>query len=298
MPGPETPRISLVIPNYWDADLIRETLQSVCESEPIEVVVVDDATPDTSVQDKLRGYEREGLIDTLVCKQRNGGVAAAVTDGVRVARGRFVFLLGNDDLLLPGVLGQLADALEADTGAAFAVGGFQAFGSRDRRYIPPPWDPWRALHRNYWTGAMMLRRDSFLELGSMDGRSGFEDWALYLALADHGHRGVVLPIVAYRYRIHGKQRLWKTARRSWGRQYRILRESYPELFAQARELRRQSPASRFVKFTLPILTKWRAMRPAFISELVELAGEFVTRMRRAFRRGTSADRVIGGGDAA
>ncbi len=46
MSADQLARVALVIPNYFDGDTILETLESVDESEPVEVIVVDDASPD------------------------------------------------------------------------------------------------------------------------------------------------------------------------------------------------------------------------------------------------------------
>ncbi len=84
--------------------------------------------------------------------------------GVATTTCPYVCFFGNDDLLLPGSLGALADALDANPDAAVAVGDFEYFGARPGLRRSAPWDPWRALGRNAWPGSMLVRRDVLIEL--------------------------------------------------------------------------------------------------------------------------------------
>jgi len=237
------PRVSVVIPNYWDGDLVLETLRSIQEDEPIEVVVVDDCSPAPDTMDKLEHYAATGLVDVLLQQPRNMGVAAALNRGVEAATGRYVWILGNDDLLLPGVLGRMADELDSDPTLAFAVGGYRCFGARTSVFRPAPWDPWALLYRNLWPGCMMVRRDTYLEVGGNEPGLTFHDWEFYWRLAGHGSAGFVTTEVVYRYRVHDGGRLWASTRRYWAREYARVRALHPGLYERAtrRRLRAASP---------------------------------------------------------
>lgn len=288
MSSNSSPRVALVIPNYFDADTILETLQSVQEPEDVEVIVVDDATPDPTAIDKLRAYEEQGLIDTLILCTENGGTARATNAGVAATSARYVCPFGNDDLLVPGALTALADALDADPEAAFAVGHFEYFGTRPGLRESAPWDPWRALGRNAWPGSMMARRDVFLQLGGFTSDCIAQDWDFYLGCASKGLRGVVIPRVVYRYRIHEhNHRLSADARRAYRNEARVVRRRHADLYARERELRRKSDAGWRERWFWTLMIKIAPHRPPWATDVFFHVASLVARVRRIGRARTA-----------
>ena len=84
----------------------------------MQVAVVDDASPDghsAAVVARLA----PGRVE-FHRRPANGGLAACWNDGIRLARGRWVHLLHQDDIVLPGFYERLGRA-DADptVGAAF-----------------------------------------------------------------------------------------------------------------------------------------------------------------------------------
>jgi GT2 family glycosyltransferase len=113
------PEISVIVVTYNSAEDLSACLGSVQLARmeaTIEVIVIDNASDDDSV-----GVAAEHRSDYLECNERNRGFAAAVNQGLRRARGRYVLLLNPDAHLRPGAMRALADFLEAHPGAA-AVG--------------------------------------------------------------------------------------------------------------------------------------------------------------------------------
>ena len=96
-----------------------------------------------------------------------------------------------------------------------------------------PWDVLRLMYGNY-IDAMALVRKSAWELAGgydlkMDERfGGWEDYDLWLRLADEGYRGIFVPTPIARYRVHGASMLQSF---NWAPQNAIaaLRARYPEL---------------------------------------------------------------------
>jgi glycosyltransferase involved in cell wall biosynthesis len=95
------PRVSVIIPTYNRAALVREAVASVLAQtcQDFEVVVVDDgSTYGTAAA--LAGYR-----DIRVHRhRRRRGVAAARNTGVAAARGEWLAFLDSDDLWLPDKL--------------------------------------------------------------------------------------------------------------------------------------------------------------------------------------------------
>jgi abequosyltransferase len=106
------PRLSICIATFKRARFIGETLESILgQLEPgVELVVVDGASPDetpkvvgqyAAAEPALR-YFREAV---------NSGFDADYDKAVGYARGEYCWLMTDDDLLLPGAVRRVLDAL-------------------------------------------------------------------------------------------------------------------------------------------------------------------------------------------
>lgn len=111
--------ISVVIPTYNRADLLRQTLASIEEqtTPPAEIVVVDDGSTD-GTRDLLASRRV-----TVVSNETGGwGPARARNAGLERVATEYVAFIDSDDLLFPSALGSLRAALHADPAAPFAYG--------------------------------------------------------------------------------------------------------------------------------------------------------------------------------
>jgi glycosyltransferase involved in cell wall biosynthesis len=259
------PRVTVVIPHYEDHVLIGETLVSIREDERVEVIVVDDGSPSPEAQAKLEQLQREGI---RVERREHEGPARAMNHGASVATTEYVFFLASDDLLEPGVLGTLADALDADPGLAFAYGDLEYFGARSGYRRMYEWEPWRANYANCWPGIFMIRREVFSGIGGIPTRSGFEDWDFFMTLAEQGIRGRRLPIVVFRYRQQDSGRRGQTYRRDMREQTKLLRAAHPRLWADRRRLARESGAPRRVRWLFPVPFAVRAHLPVAVGDVL------------------------------
>ena len=150
-------RIAVVIPCYNDGDLVGETIDSISEDEPVELVVVDDASPDEHTREVLADLASNGT--RVVRHEQNRGLGAARTTGVRSTSAPYVFPLDSDDMAVPGAIGRLADLLESDESAVVAYGDYQEFGDVDLvRPVPSRVDPFRIAYTNEYPVTSLYRR--------------------------------------------------------------------------------------------------------------------------------------------
>jgi GT2 family glycosyltransferase len=86
--------VSTIIVNYNGAEFLGECLRSVFEQpyRPVEVIVVDNGSSDSSTEIVRRAYPKARLISN----SSNIGFAQANNQGVEAASGEFVVLLNND----------------------------------------------------------------------------------------------------------------------------------------------------------------------------------------------------------
>ncbi len=108
--------ISVVIPTYNEAAVIEETLRRACRaleasSEPFELIVVDDSSTDGTAE-LAESLARQSPVRVL---RRPGrlGLATAVVDGWKLARGDLLAVMDADLQHPPEVLGELVRALRA-----------------------------------------------------------------------------------------------------------------------------------------------------------------------------------------
>ena len=90
--------IDIVIPVYKGLEQTRTCVESVLRSRqetPSEVVVVDDATPDTSIAEYLQRLSAQGRI-TLLRNEANVGFVQSVNRGMSLHEDRDVVLLNSD----------------------------------------------------------------------------------------------------------------------------------------------------------------------------------------------------------
>jgi len=98
-----SPYFSIVIPVYNRAEFVGRTLKSCLSQsfDDFEVIVVDDASTDDSVQ-VARAFNDPRL--RLICHATNRGVGPARNTGADNALGEWIVPLDSDDELLPDAL--------------------------------------------------------------------------------------------------------------------------------------------------------------------------------------------------
>lgn len=89
--------VSIIIPVYNVEDYIKTCLESVIEQtyRNIEVIVIDDGTPDNSGIIADEYAEKDSRIS--VVHKSNSGVASARNEGIRRAKGEFILFIDPDD---------------------------------------------------------------------------------------------------------------------------------------------------------------------------------------------------------
>ena len=134
--------MSVIIVNHNAGDYLCRAVESLDDGRVRDIVVVDNASRDASL-DRLR--ERHGTDGRLrlLRLERNVGFAATCNRGLALAEGELLLFLNPDCRLYPGALDAMCRVVERDLRTAMAGprlvnpdGSEQRGGRRD---IPNPW---------------------------------------------------------------------------------------------------------------------------------------------------------------
>lgn len=119
------PLVSVVIPVYNVEAYVGDCLDSILSQnyENVEVIVVDDCSPDNSidiVQNRFNKYS--GVKTTQIIRHsKNHGLSAARNTGLDVADGDLIMLVDSDDTICENCISELVEMImtsEADIAAA------------------------------------------------------------------------------------------------------------------------------------------------------------------------------------
>lgn len=141
--GRPHPAVSVVVVNFNGGDLLTGAVAAALSSDvPVEVLVVDNASRDSSVT-RLRGTYGDHPRVRVFENEKNIGFARATNLALTHARGRFLLLLNPDCIVEPDTLSRLLALLEQrpDVGMAGCLirnaDGSEQAGCR--RAVPTPW---------------------------------------------------------------------------------------------------------------------------------------------------------------
>jgi glycosyltransferase involved in cell wall biosynthesis len=210
------PQFSIVIPAYNVEATIDAAIASALGQEAfddLEVVVVDDGSTDATRARADAIAARDARVRVL--SQSNAGAGAAISAGIRAARGEFLVQLGADDELLPQYAATVAGLIEARP-------DFDIYASNAFRLLP---DGRRAVYHTgprfqremsltvedlldapLIYGAAAFRREWFDRVGGFRAHFYNEDYDFWLRAMIAGARHVYTPEPLALYRVRPGQK--------------------------------------------------------------------------------------------
>ena len=109
-----SPTLTVVMPNYNHAQYLSESLEAILAQSyrPQEIIVLDDASTDNSVEVIERYANKEPTIQ-LIKAEVNQGVIPQLNRLLKIAKGDFFYAAAADDKILPGFLERTMQMFEA-----------------------------------------------------------------------------------------------------------------------------------------------------------------------------------------
>ncbi|MBF9222161.1 glycosyltransferase [Hymenobacter ruricola] len=218
------PLVSIGVASYNNAAYIVETLESIRnQTYPHwELVVVDDGSKDDSAEliaDWLKTHSE--VKGQLLVNNPNRGVCHTFNRFLNAAKGKYISIIGSDDLFLPEKLTAqvaLLEAASAKVGLVYSdVSKIDPAGKvivpsvyETGQITPFSGNVWLEMLKTNFLGAMtvLIRRECFDQVGPFDENLAYEDWDMWLRISRE-FDFLYQPEVTCHYRIHGASALHK-----------------------------------------------------------------------------------------
>lgn len=167
--GNLAPRVTVAVPSLNQARYLEQALESIFAQDlPVEVFVADAGSTDGSVSilerwsSRLAGW-RSGA---------DAGQAAAINEGIARGSAPWVCWLNSDDLMLPGMMRALVDALQGHPDWPAAYGRVwnldEATGRRRPVWVEPFSERRLALRCIISQPGCLIRRAAWEAVGGLD----------------------------------------------------------------------------------------------------------------------------------
>jgi glycosyltransferase involved in cell wall biosynthesis len=206
----DCPLISVVVAVYNGSLYLGETIQSVLDQtfKDFELILVDDCSTDNSV-DIIKSYTDPRI--KLVQNSQNLGVVKNTNLGFAIARGRYIALLGHDDICVPERLQTQYDCMENNPSISFCGSWMETFGSTNQIITYPNKqeviNSKLLFSTTFGAPSVMMRKRDFWEnkLIYRDSYKCAEDYDLWVRASIRGLKSTNIPQVLVKYRVHDKQ---------------------------------------------------------------------------------------------
>lgn len=155
---------SLILPVYKVEKYISACVESCCRQRGVtrdefEIILVDDGSPDGSIERAISVLQRYPEIIYRVVHRVNGGLSAARNTGLDNARGDYIWFIDSDDYIAEDALSVLKQAILRYSGVEIISFGYNTVYA-DKEVSQPL--PEAIVFDNIATGMDFLREMTFL----------------------------------------------------------------------------------------------------------------------------------------
>jgi len=214
----DVPLVSVVITHYNRPVLVQQTIASIEAQDYslIEIILVDDGSTDKDaikfLVDSQANFESKGW---RIIRGSNQYLGAARNTGARVARGKYLIFLDDDNTLNPTAISSYVLAAKL-TGAKIVTAGHAVFSGTSaptsdsvmRYWVPLGASLAAGLFKNTFGDAnFFVERDSFLSVGGFTEEKGvgLEEHEFFANAVFAGQKLEIIPDILLNYRYHNEK---------------------------------------------------------------------------------------------
>ena len=203
------PLISILIPVYnIQRQYLSECLDSILSQhyENFEVCLVDDCSTLKETKETLEEYKKKDERIKVKYRTENGHISKTTNDALKMAKGEFIALMDNDDVLTDDALYEMVLALNQNKDYDFIYSDEDKLdmkGNRCEPHFKPDYSPDSLYGGNYICHFEILRKKIVDEIGGFRTEYvGAQDFDLFLRFMEKTVPGRVyhIPKILYHWR--------------------------------------------------------------------------------------------------
>ncbi len=201
------PLISIAIPVYnIEREFLKDCLDSILNQQypNFEVCLADDASTKKETIDTLKEYEKKDKRIRVVYRKENGHISKATNSAIEIAKGEFVALMDDDDVIPENALYEVVKVLNQDKTLDMIYTDedkMEMDGTLCDPHFKPDFSPDTLLGGNYICHFSFFRRTILEKIGGFRSEFvGAQDFDLVLRFTEETKKIYHLPKVLYHWR--------------------------------------------------------------------------------------------------
>lgn len=211
------PIVSIIITCYNLGEYLQEAIDSIKHypnHEDYEIILVNDGSTNentkTIVEQLIQSDPSINYINQI-----NLGLAKARNNGIKAAKGHYIIPLDADNIIRPEFITQTIQILDTNPNVDVVHGNAQNFGNKTNIWYSKPFYFPEMLLNNYIDACAGFRKSTWEKMNGYDENMpvmGFEDWDLWLRMANAGCHFEYVNELFFDYRVRTNSMLadaWK-----------------------------------------------------------------------------------------
>ncbi len=205
------PALTVLTTVYNGRSYLTECIDSVLNQtyKDFEFLIIDDASTDDSL-DIIRSYKDPRI--KIIENEENIGQVPSLNKGLKIAEGKYIARLDQDDVSLPKRLEEQTDYLERHSDISILCSWEITIDSNGKKVRQ-----WKSEIKDYgvflatvmlglcpvWHPSVMFRKDDIMKLGGFDSSyAPAEDYQLWSRMALNRLNGAIVPHFHLLQRVH------------------------------------------------------------------------------------------------
>ena len=198
-----TPKISVIVPCYNQAQYLDECLQSVLDQtyQNWECMIVNDGSPDYTAEIAASWVAKDNRFKYIY--KENGGLSSARNAGIEMAEGEYILPLDADDKIGNDYVFLALKEFEKDIELKVVYCLAEKFGTETRPWILPEFSLSLICCENMIFCSAFFKKEDWKLAGGFDTNLiyGIEDWEFWIAILKNGGKVIKINRVCFYYRI-------------------------------------------------------------------------------------------------